>query len=129
VGYFPVEEIVRNGETQRICRGQFRKNGYTNKISIKIRFELASEVTGVDKLSIKEFGLYPNPVKDILHIKSAHEIASVKIINILGQEVLSNEFTGFSNVYNVNVSSLKHGHYMVFITTTDGRMTFGKLVK
>jgi hypothetical protein len=128
VGYFPVEEIVRNGETQRICRGQFRKNGYTNKISIKIRFELVGTV-GVEDLSIKEFGLYPNPMKDVLHIKSAHEIASVKIVNVLGQEVLSNEFNNFSNVYNVNVSSLKHGHYLVVITTKDGRMTVGKVIK
>jgi hypothetical protein len=129
-GYLPVEEITRNGEVQRVCRARFTKNGTNDRIQLKIRFELASEVTGVEDLSIKEFGLYPNPINDVLNIRSEeHEIASVKIVNVLGQEVLNNEFTGFSNVYNVNVSSLKHGHYLVVITTTDGRMAVGKLVK
>jgi hypothetical protein len=125
VGYFDVEEIVRNGRTERVCRAQFRKNGYLNKIQLKIRFELASEVMGVEDLSIKDFGLYPNPVKDVLHIRTEHDIASVKILTLLGQEVLNEN--NFSN--SINVSSLKYGNYLVVITTTDGRVTVGKVIK
>ena len=126
-GYLPVEEITRNGKIQRICRARFRIDGNSNQIQLKIRFELASEVLGVEQVSIEDFGIYPNPMQDVLHIKTEQEISSVKVYNLLGQEVLQKNFSGFSEVYTLDVSRLGHGHYIAVIETDKG--VFSKKIK
>ena len=52
--------------------------------------------------------IYPNPVKDILHISSDKPIHSIRIYNIYGTEVLQTVDTNC-----INVSHLPSGIYMV----------------
>jgi hypothetical protein len=59
--------------------------------------------------------VYPNPVTDILNIRS-HDItseATVTIINQTGMTLLSKEFQRGTNIISVNVRDLKSGFYYV----------------
>jgi hypothetical protein len=72
------------------------------------------------------FALYPNPVKDILHIqsKSVLSIHSVSIYNLLGQvlQVVTNP------TEEINVADLKTGNYLIKVITDKGTSA-GKFVK
>jgi Concanavalin A-like lectin/glucanases superfamily/Secretion system C-terminal sorting domain/Purple acid Phosphatase, N-terminal domain len=66
---------------------------------------------------------YPNPVKDVLNIKSNSELKSVEIYNLQGQKVKS------SNQKQTNVSDLASGIYMVRIQDENDGVATEKIVK
>lgn len=63
------------------------------------------------------FVAYPNPVKDILNLSYKSAISNVRVVNLLGQEVLKSNFN--ANDVQVNMSSLSAGAYIVNITVED----------
>ena len=66
------------------------------------------------------FSLYPNPSKDILHLKVKNEIGvkSVSVYNTLGQIVMA--ITNVDNLKSIDVSSLTAGSYFVKVYTDKG---------
>lgn len=54
--------------------------------------------------------IYPNPVKDVLHITSDKPINIIRIFNVSGAELLRT-----ANTNSVNVSHLPAGIYMVYV--------------
>ena len=72
------------------------------------------------------FVAYPNPVKDIFNISYSSEISSVRIINLLGQEVISTEVNATST--QIDMSQLSSGAYIVNVTVGDTIKTI-KVVK
>jgi hypothetical protein len=58
------------------------------------------------------FSVYPNPVKDVLHLNSDKQIEEISIYNIQGQLVLNAK-----NTNEVNTSSLPIGQYIVKATS------------
>lgn len=81
-----------------------------------------SKVTDMDEpeLSILK-NIYPNPVRDILHISGS--VIAVAVYNQLGQQVLQ-----AGEVNDLDVSALNAGMYQVFVTYKTERKVF-KLVK
>lgn len=76
-------------------------------------------------VELLDFNLYPNPVKDNLHIEiNSEELVSINIYDILGKEIMSHELVND----NINVSHLKNGVYIVKITT-DKTTTIKRIVK
>ena len=71
-------------------------------------------VNGFDTAS---FVAYPNPVKDVLNLSYSSEISSVKVINLLGQVVLSQKVENTST--QIDMASLTAGTYIVNITIDD----------
>jgi hypothetical protein len=63
------------------------------------------------------FVAYPNPVKDVLNLSYSSEISSVKVINLLGQVVLSKKVG--NNSTQIDMASLTAGTYIVTITIDD----------
>ena len=63
------------------------------------------------------FVAYPNPVKDVLNLSYKTAISNVKVINLLGQEVLNTKTN--TNDVQVNMSALTAGAYIVNITVED----------
>ena len=63
------------------------------------------------------FVAYPNPVKDVLNLSYISAINNVRVINLLGQEVLNTKTN--SNDLQVNMSALTAGAYIVNITVED----------
>jgi len=62
-----------------------------------------------------EISIYPNPVKDILFIKSKEKIIKVEIFDSAGRILNSRSLNGDS----INVSELSKGNYMIKLITKD----------
>jgi len=63
------------------------------------------------------FKAYPNPVRDILNLEYSVEISEVRVVNLLGQEVLYQEVNTSSA--QINMSSLSAGTYIVNVQAGD----------
>jgi len=72
------------------------------------------------------FLAYPNPVKDVLNLEYNSEISSVRVINLLGQEVISRNIN--ANATQVDMSQLSAGAYIVNVIVGDAVKTI-KVVK
>lgn len=66
---------------------------------------------GTENFNVTSLYFYPNPVQNILNISSSKIISDVKIINLLGQEVLSESFQ--DKTCHINLASLSNGLYVV----------------
>ena len=75
------------------------------------------ELGDEDENNTNAFSLYPNPVKNVLYIKSnflSEETTTYRIINMLGQTVAK------GNRYNeINVQELEGGVYFVELAVGD----------
>jgi hypothetical protein len=101
-------------------------------------WEYGGDLTGTFKVSAYDaslssntfdnanFKAYPNPVKDILNLSYTSEISSVRIINLLGQEVVSANVNTTST--QIDMSQLSAGAYIVNVTVGDTTKTL-KVVK
>lgn len=67
--------------------------------------------------------VYPNPIKEILNIKteSFNVIESIKILDLSGSELFINKST--TNEFTLNTSFLSSGVYLLFIQTNNGIVT------
>ena len=72
------------------------------------------------------FLAYPNPVRDILNISYTTELSSVRVINIIGQEVISKNINATST--QVDMSALSAGTYIINVTVGDSVKTL-KVIK
>jgi|GEM_PF-1753271 len=81
---------------------------------------------GTDEISKNKVSLYPNPVKDVLHISSEKEIESVNIFNMAGQKVAIPMVVVSKQI---NTSSLAPGTYLVQIKFRDGETRTEKIIK
>ncbi len=90
---------------------------------------------GGDKLNLKlKPSIFPVPANDVLHVDLRNEtltIAKIKITDVLGNEVLTQEIdadeTNF--IYPMDVNSLKNGIYMLVIEQSNGEKTTLRFVK
>lgn len=62
--------------------------------------------------------VFPNPVKDVLHLSNNNEISNVAIYNLMGQLVLGTEMN--ANEATLNFESLKAGIYVVKVKSGSG---------
>jgi len=90
-----------------------------------------SQVTGlpigIDKNSAdnSQFQLYPNPANSSLYIKHGFDNTKdlrINIYNISGQIVLSEDYNGFSQVINVNISGLDRGIYCIELLSQNKKL-------
>jgi hypothetical protein len=72
-----------------------------------------TSTTSIEKPKV-QWSFYPNPVKDVLHIRSERLISKVQVFDLKGQEIFSNK----GNLHNptVDCSSLEAGIYMLSVT-------------
>jgi uncharacterized protein (TIGR02145 family) len=72
--------------------------------------------------------IYPNPVSDVLIIDQLNEdFKSVRIFNILGEEVLQNSLLQKNNT--IHVKALPNGVYVVVLSGKNGKTVQQKLIK
>lgn len=80
------------------------------------------------EVSAVKFSLYPNPANDVLHVKTAAQMASVReieIFDMLGRLVS----TPTLNDNTVSVRSLSQGNYIMVLRTMDGKSYSQKFIK
>lgn len=87
---------------------------------------LCSENLGLSDSQLFDFSYYPNPVKDILNIKTKADVKSVSVYNIAGQEVISNAKLSKGQL---NISRLPIGTYVVKANFADGKTKNFKIIK
>lgn len=85
--------------------------------------ELTTPV-GVDDLASANIKVYPNPVKDMLHIEG--DIDAVRLYNSVGQ--LCGTQTSEGGKLSVDVSNWAKGVYIIEITSTTGEVNRGKVI-
>lgn len=81
---------------------------------------------GLDYNQLRTF-TYPNPVNDVLNIQSVAAVASVKVINMLGQVVLSNNVNATTAA--INITALTQGNYIVEAAFANGATQTFRIVK
>lgn len=89
-------------------------------------------VTVTITLDSKEFDLasftyWPNPVRDVLTISYSSQITTVKVYNMVGQEVLSQKVNALEGT--VNMSALQDGTYLVNVATDTATKTIRVIKK
>lgn len=92
----------------------------SDSITTKFLYDLlcpAQSSTG-DLLSDARVSLFPNPATDIIQIKSNETLQSVKVYNLEGREVLSQEVN--NTHVTISASELNNGVYTVFLQMQDG---------
>ncbi len=74
------------------------------------------------------FTTYPNPVRDVLQIENPEQnISSVAVYNLLGQQVLSEDWSTKSNS-SLDMSKMVAGTYLLSVTI-DGKVQTKKIIK
>ena len=76
--------------------------------------------SSVDEESAESLALYPNPVKDILHI-GCDNMQQYEVYSLDGKLIRSSQTNGSEDV--IDFSNLESGVYMVRITSNTGVMT------
>lgn len=74
----------------------------------------------------KNIELFPNPVENVIHIKSNSEIKKVELYNSFGQKIKSTE--GNHKFYQLDVSEIKSDVYLIKIYTTE-KVYWNKILK
>jgi hypothetical protein len=73
-----------------------------------------------------DISIYPNPVSDILYIKSSAEIMSLSIYDLHGRLIMT--LNGGNDICEVDLRHLIKGTYIVKVVTTDRSLT-EKIIK
>ncbi|MBC5834224.1 T9SS type A sorting domain-containing protein [Flavobacterium sp. F372] len=98
---------------------------YNGNFGVTLDFTVDTTL-GSASFDTTSFVAYPNPVKDVLNLSYKTAINNVRVVNLLGQEVLNSRTN--SNDIQVNMSALTAGAYIVNITVEDTVHTI-KIIK
>ncbi|KAB1230057.1 T9SS type A sorting domain-containing protein [Chryseobacterium viscerum] len=81
---------------------------------------------GVSDVALKTVKIYPNPVKDFLHLTSKEKITGYEISDLNGRKII-NAKADFSEE-KINLSFLSSGTYMITVHTSKGTVS-SKFIK
>lgn len=84
----------------------------------------------VTQHALQEIGLsvWPNPVEDLIHIRSSDNIERIVVLDMVGN-VLLNQAISKAFTYDLDFNHFHSGNYLVQVYTDNQRMTTRKLVK
>ena len=82
---------------------------------------LGNPQIGVQDFTTNKFSVYPNPVKDMLNIKSSNTVDNVTVYDLLGKVVLQENPGTISPA--INMSNLASGSYLVKVTIGNSSKT------
>ena len=71
--------------------------------------------------------IFPNPTNGLVHIEAEETIASVQVVDMMGNIV--NNLTSASNRFQLNLTPLSIGIYVLKMTTSDGQTFYCKVTK
>ncbi len=97
------------------------QDGTEKYYSITIMFTL-----GVDDFDNQSFKYYPNVVRDVLNISYTKELRSVKVFDMIGQEVYSKNINNTETA--IDMSTYPAGVYFIKAASGNGTKTF-KVIK
>ncbi|MEI7594190.1 MAG: M20/M25/M40 family metallo-hydrolase [Bacteroidota bacterium] len=86
------------------------------KISFALLLKSTSLSSGISDNNMIDVKIFPNPVKDFIHIISNNEIKSIKLYNTIGIKLFENEFR--SKEAKINTSNLTSGIYIITVNNS-----------
>ncbi|PLX07071.1 MAG: hypothetical protein C0596_13140 [Marinilabiliales bacterium] len=114
------DEIILDFNTTGMIPGEYSCNlkifASTDTITIPVNLTVLDPVGVVNDVKTN-ISIYPNPTKDLLHIKSNAEIQEIKVINSLGQLVLNKSVKSFS--IDIDVDDWMPGIYYIDMVYKD----------
>lgn len=81
----------------------------------------------VDVMIADNVEIYPNPVRDQLHVKAGQEIRQVVISNLLGRTLKTETIN--NNETDIDLRTIVSGNYMLSVELANGKTTTQKIVK
>jgi hypothetical protein len=116
----PVDTVLEEGLTYYVTQNT---NGCESDY-----FELTvtMEVVGIDKFTLSNLKVYPNPANNEITVSNSTAISQVTVTNLLGQSVISQKAA--TDTVQVNLSSLSAGTYILQVIAGNGVSTV-KVVK
>jgi len=90
-----------------------------NALSVRLIKDVSLNNIDFNKSKVN---VYPNPVKNVLHIETDEMIRSVEIFDLLGKQVIT------SKIKDVNIEVLQKGVYVLKINTANGS-SIEKIIK
>lgn len=114
----PMYQSTDGGNTWAVVEGAF--DGVFTITGI------CEENLGINEPGTFEFTYFPNPVKNILNIKSEYAIQSVSVFNLNGQKIMENLKTANGQI---DISPLVTGTYIVRVTLENGQIETFKILK
>src|SRR5699024_6405430 len=81
---------------------------------------------GTTRYDFSDFSFYPNPVDQVLNIRSKQDIENISAYNLLGQEI---PLSVNSAKESIDVSTLTEGVYLFKVTFEEGHVEIFKVIK
>ena len=85
------------------------------------------EPLGISENTLINITMYPNPATSVVVLQTSQEIASIQVLNLLGQRVSS--ITVNDTTSTINVSGLKAGSYIANVLFSNGNTQNLKFIK
>jgi len=101
--------------------GNIILNGSASSVEDFDNFTTGDQVwTNIENFELSTFNVFPVPAKDLLYIEGEYDY--LRVIDVLGKEVLNSTYTN-----SINVSTLKNGLYILEITSSN--LKFNKKIQ
>ncbi|MEO1418192.1 MAG: S8 family serine peptidase [Bacteroidota bacterium] len=145
--FYNATEVLTSSSYNLASNGTFRFRNFANNRNDRIfldaiiitgistggnAFSFVEEVAGgsldiveENQLQEIELHLYPNPVEDVLHFEIAQQMTAVRVFNLAGQLVISQN----KPQEQLDVSRLPEGIYVLEVRTENGQKLRKKFVK
>jgi hypothetical protein len=94
-----------------------------NVQAISPNFSILKMVTGIeDEIFNAQIAVFPNPSKDIFTVQMPEntKITQIKLLNILGQEVLQISPQNFTQKYLIDLHTYPNGMYYIYVESNRG---------
>ena len=104
-GQYPFEfsNVVLSSSSNQNIVSEALSIGYVNVV----------ETLSLNETQLNSIEIYPNPVSNILQIKSSNKIETIELYDYLGRKIISKEI--FNQNATVNVSTLSAGIFILVI--------------
>jgi OOP family OmpA-OmpF porin len=96
---------------------------YIDDVSVIALDSIPDNIEGQEQLS---FSVWPNPASDVLHIQSRMPFARLRLLDISGRAVLSENMV--TDRHTLQLAGIPPGLYLLEATDTEGRSAVRKVV-
>ncbi|WP_374329217.1 T9SS type A sorting domain-containing protein [Soonwooa sp.] len=138
IGNFTLDKVMTcTTFSYQIPQGEVPKNaGFKLRVSgeqagtgdfylILDDFKISQGTLAVSDVAKNDVKIYPNPVKNMLIIKSSSKLTEAKISDFSGRLIKAESLKD----NKIDVSSIKAGSYMITVTDENSKQTTSKFVK
>ena len=88
---------------------------------------ITEPTASIPSLDLTQLNVYPNPVKEVLHIDYKSVVSKVTISDINGRQVSSHELNATTNA--ISVDGLSSGSYLLKVETERNETSIVKFIK